>query len=237
MAVLADVAGLRDFGPGLWLADGSQVSVGGFVYPTRAAIIRLGDGDLLVWSPIALSDALRGEIDALGPLRHIVAPNALHHVFIADWQAAWPQARTYAPPRLRGKRPDIAFDADIADTPLPAWDGVIDQVLMQGNAITDEIVFFHRPSGTVLFTDLIQHFPPDWFSGWRAIVARFDLMTAAQPAVPRKFRVAFTDRRAARMALRRILAWPIRQLVMAHGAPVTDNAETTVRAAFRWLSR
>ena len=36
----------------------------------------------------------------------------------------------------------------------------------------------------MLFTDLIQLFPPGWFGGWREIVARLDLMTESEPAVP-----------------------------------------------------
>ena len=45
----------------------------------------------------------------------------------------------------------------------PIWGDDIDQVIMRGNTITTEVVFFHRTSGTVLFTDLLQNFPPDWF--------------------------------------------------------------------------
>jgi hypothetical protein len=104
-----------------------------------------------------------------------------------------------------------------------------------GNLITTEVVFFHRQSGTVLFTDLIQHFGPAWFTGWRALVARLDLMTAREPQTPRKFRTAFVDRRAARAALERILAWPARRVVMAHAAPVEADGQAFIARTFRWL--
>ena len=77
---------------------------------------------------------------------------------------------------------------------------------MHGNLITTEVVFFHLKSGTVLFTNLIQQFPADRLSGWRAIVAKPDLMTGLEPSVPRKFRVAFANRRATRDSLKHILA-------------------------------
>ena len=35
---------LQAFGQDIWIADGESVSVAGFHYPTRMAIIRLGDG-------------------------------------------------------------------------------------------------------------------------------------------------------------------------------------------------
>ena len=107
---------------------------------------------------------------------------------------------------------------------------------MRGNLITTEVVFFHHRSGTAIFTDLIQHFSPTWFTGWRAMVARLDLMTATEPQVPRKFRNAFVDRRAARAGLRRILAWPARRALMAHAAPVEADGQAFIGRAFRWLS-
>ncbi|HVV93865.1 MAG TPA: hypothetical protein VHD15_10635 [Hyphomicrobiales bacterium] len=112
----------------------------------------------------------------------------------------------------------------------------IDLAVVRGNRITTEVVFFHRKSGTVLFTDLIQHFPPGWFKGWRSVVARLDLMAAAEPAVPRKFRLAFTDRRAARASIQPILAWPAERVLMAHGEPICTGGREFVRSAFRWMT-
>jgi len=220
----------------IWIAGGPTVTgAGGFRYPTRMALVRLADGGLFVWSPVALDDTLRAEVDALGPVTHIVAPNSLHHLFIADWAAAWPEARVHAAPGLAKTRPGLTFHATLGDTPDPAWAGTLDQVIMQGNAITTEAVFFHRPSGTVIVTDLIQHLPDDWFSGWRRLIAKWDRMTGPEPAVPRKFRLAFTNRKAARAARDRLLAWPAERLVMAHGAPVTEDAAGLIRRAFAWL--
>tara|TARA_R110000868_G_scaffold29800_4_gene110654 strand:- start:3961 stop:4653 length:693 start_codon:yes stop_codon:yes gene_type:complete len=229
---------LQKFGEDIWIANGSEVVAAlGFHYPTRMAIIRLSDGGLFVWSPTALNDMFRAEVDALGPVRHIVAPNSLHHVYITDWQRAYPKAKTYAAPGLRDKRKDIEFDGNLGDTAEAAWAGEIDQAVMDGNTITTEVVFFHVKSGTVLFTDLIQQFPAKWFSGWRAVVAKLDLMVTAEPAVPRKFRLAFTNRKAAREAIARVLAWPARKVLMAHGAPVEKDGRAFLVRAFLWLTK
>lgn len=231
------VAILSQFGPDIWIADGPTViAAAGFHYPTRMAIIRLPNAGLLVWSPTALREDLREEIEALGTVRHLVAPNTLHHLFLGDWQRAYPEALVHAPPGLRGKCPDIRVDNELTDLPDPSWAAELDQVVFRGNRITTEVVFFHRPSATVLFTDLIQHFPPGWFRGWRATVARLDLMVAAKPEVPRKFRLAFRDRPAARAAIEKVLAWPVQKLLMAHGEPVIDDGREAIRHAFRWLT-
>ncbi|CAN7324404.1 DUF4336 domain-containing protein [Phenylobacterium sp. LjRoot225] len=193
------------------------------------------DAELFVWSPVFYTEGLGAEVAALGEVRHLVAPNSLHHLFLDAWRQAFPEARLYAAPGLRPRRPDLIFDADLGDEPPPEWAQDIDQVLVQGNRITTEVVFFHRRSRTVIFTDLIQHFRPGWFTGWRALVARLDLMVANEPSAPRKFRVAFIDRRAARAAIRRILAWPFEKVLMAHGAPVEHDGRALIARAFHWL--
>jgi hypothetical protein len=227
---------LRPFDDEIWIADGPTVATAGFRYPTRMAVIRLSDGALFVWSPIALSGEVRAAVDALGPVRHIVAPNALHHLFLGDWRAAYPDARLHAPPGLRERRKDILFDEDLDDAPHPDWSGEIDQIVVRGNVITTEVVFFHRKSRTAIFADLIQHFEPGWFKGWRALVAKLDLMTAAEPAVPRKFRLTFINRGLARTALGRILTWPAEKVLMAHGAPIESGGRAFIARAFAWLS-
>lgn len=226
----------RLFANDVWTVDGPVVSVAGFRYPTRMALIRLADGGLIVLSPVALSAELREAVKQLGEVRFIVAPNSMHHLYLAEWQRAYPAAKMLAAPGLAAKRPDLHFDGELGEQTDAAWADDLDQVLMR-NAITTEAVLFHRASRTVLFTDIVQNFPPGWFSGWRAIVARLDRMTGAEPAVPQKFRLGFVDRKAARLALQRILAWPVERVLMAHGSPVTENGHAFIARAFRWLSR
>lgn len=227
---------LQPFGEEIWLSDGPVVAaVAGFRYPTRMAVVRLSGLGLLVWSPVELSPPLRAAVDALGVVRCLIAPNTLHDLFLAQWQAAYPDAALYGPPRLRQQRRDLRFEGDLVDTPPTDWAGELDQVEVGGNLITTEVVFFHRQSRTALFTDLIQNFEPGWFTGWRAVVARLDFMTAPEPQVPRKFRLAFVDRRQARAALRRILDWPVERVVMAHAPPVRADGRAFLKRAFRWL--
>lgn len=228
---------LTKFGPEIWIADGPTViAAAGFHYPTRMTVIKLATGALFVWSPVALSDDLRAEIDAMGAVRYLAPPNSLHHSFLAEWQEAYPAAQIFAPPGLREKRKDIRFVAEFTDQPIDDWKADLDLVIVRGNAITTEVVFFHRPSSTAIFADLLQHLPRHWFTGWRALVARLDLMTAQQPSVPRKFRFAFIDRRAARAGLKVILSWPTEKVLIAHGQPVTQRGRAFLVRAFHCLA-
>lgn len=227
---------LLPIGKDIWLGDGPEiVAAMGFHYPTRMVVVRLRDGGVWIWSPIALSDETLRAVQSIGPIRHLVAPNSLHHMSLPEWISACPTAKAHAAPGLAAKRPDIRFDSELGDVPHPDWDGLMDQVVIQGNRITTEVAFFHRPSGTVLITDLIQQLPEGWFKGWRSWVARADLMTASRPSVPRKFRLAFANRQLARQAVDRVLSWPCRQLVCAHAPLVTSGGQEVLRQAFAFL--
>ncbi|HET7881208.1 MAG TPA: DUF4336 domain-containing protein [Acetobacteraceae bacterium] len=228
---------LLQVGPDIWIADGPVVSFFGFPYSTRMAVIRLADGKLFVWSPVALSQSLREALGALGPVGHLVSPNALHHVFLAEWKSAFPAARLYAPPRLRRKRKDLPFDAELDDTPQPDWSGEVEQVVLHGSFYLTQVVFFHVASRTVLFADAIQNFPRDWFTGWRGVVCRHGGIVAPNPGMPTDWRATFLHRRDARRALARILAWPIERVVLAHGDIPTGDGAAFVRRAFAWLHR
>lgn len=229
-------ARLRALSDDLWLAKGPAVTgAGGFRFPTRMAVLRLRDGGLWLWSPVALNAGLRAAVDALGPVRHLVAPNGLHHLAMADWQAAFPQARLHAAPGVAAKRPDLRIDATLGEN-MPGRDGQIGMRLIAGR-ITTEAVFFHHASGTVLVTDLIQQMPPGWYRGWRALVARADAMTGPAPAMPRKFRLSLAGRAQAKAALREVAGWPARHLVMAHGPVVTQRADDVLRAALHPVTR
>ena len=226
------------FGSNLWLVDGPAVTgAAGFHFPTRMAVLRLPEtGGLWVWSPVELTQPIRSAIDALGPVQHLIAPNSLHYTFLAQWAKAYPEAQVHAAPGLTQQIAGCTIHATLGDSPDPAWEGAIEQVVVHGNRITTELVFFHKESSTTLVTDLVQHIPQGWYRGWRAIVARLDLMTAPTPSVPRKFRMATKDKAAARAAVSRILDWRTERLVIAHGPPISSGGQQVLRQAFRWLT-
>jgi hypothetical protein len=76
---------LEEFGPSLYVADGPTVPFLGIPYPTRMAVVRLTGGSAWVWSPIALTPELEREVGSIGPVRHIVSPNKIHHLFLEEW--------------------------------------------------------------------------------------------------------------------------------------------------------
>jgi hypothetical protein len=201
------------------------------------AVVRLANGDLWIWSPIALTPELERAVNQYGLVRYIVSPNKLHHLYLGDWKRTWPRARLYASPGLAKRRRDLHFDAELTDRAEAEWADEIDQVIFRGSFAMDEIVFHHRASSTVIFTDLIQKFDADTLSGWRLFLMTLDSMVGVDGSTPREWRLSFWNRRAARQALATVLAWQPRQLVFAHGRCVFEGGTEAVRRSLRWLGK
>jgi Domain of unknown function (DUF4336) len=226
---------LEPFGNGLYLADGPTVPFFTFPYPTRMALARLADGSVWVWSPVALSPELARAVDALGPVRHIVSPNKIHHLFLKEWVERWPDAALHAPPGLARKRRDLRFDSELGDPPDPAWSADIDQVIFRGSFALEEVVFFHRPSRTAIVGDLVQRMDPSHLKGWKGLLMRLDGLVGENGSAPREWRASFLRRGPGRAARAKVLAWQPERLVIAHGACARENATQILTRALAWI--
>jgi len=226
---------LQPFGPSLWVAEGPTVSFYGFPYPTRMAVVRLADGSAWVWSPVALNEALAAAVEGVGPVRYIVSPNKIHHLFLADWAARWLQARLYAPPGLAAKKPDVRFHGELTDAAPPEWSADIDQVVFRGSFALEEVVFFHRESRTAIFGDLIQRHSEALMTGWKGALMRLDGLVGKHGSTPREWRASFLSRAAARAARDRVLGWQPERLLIAHGECEQQGAADIIRGALGWI--
>jgi len=222
----------------LWVAEGEIVSFFGLPYPTRSVIARLKNGDLWIWSPVRLTAALRTEVDRLGSVRHLVSPNKLHHLYLQEWKAAYPEAQLWGPQSTIKKRPDIKFREAVLDSPPPEWLFEIDQAWFHGSFAMDEIVFLHRPSATAIIADLIQtfsdHFLREHWGRWR-FLARLDGLTQDQACAPLEWRLSFINRAPARRARDKVLSWNCRCVIVAHGKWPRTNGNAFLAKSFRWL--
>lgn len=223
----------------LWLAEGPIVSFYGFAYPTRMVIARLPSGALWIWSPIALDDDLKGAVAALGQPAHLVSPNPIHHLSLAAWKAAYPQAKLWGPAQTIAKRGDLRFEPALGDTPPTAWEGAIDQAWFGGSFVMEEILFFHRPSRTAILGDSSENFSAEWLRAhwpiWARPFARLWQIVEPYGYAPLEWRATFVKRGAAKAAARKAIAWNPERVIMAHGAWQRADGAAYLRRAFAWL--
>ncbi len=222
---------LRELGPGLWIAEAPH-ALAGVQAGRRSAIVRLRGGDLLVHSPAPLDAELRRALDALGPVRLVLAPNAFHgHVSMGDYAAAYPAAQLIAAPGLDGRRRDLPFAAVLGDVPDPRWAEDLDQAVLLGHRFIPEVVFCHRASRSLLVGDLVWNLTSAHPRGTRLFAGG----TGVHPTP--LFRSGIRNREAARGSLERILAWDFDRIVVGHGALVESGGREALRSAYAALLR
>jgi hypothetical protein len=222
----------------LWVAEGGIISFFGAGYPTRSVIARLENGQLWVWSPVKLTEDLRAEVDRLGSVRHLVSPNKLHHIYLQEWKAAYPEAMLWGPQSTIKKCSNLSFHEALKDTPPLEWRPDIDQAWFRGSFAMDEIVFFHRPSATAIVADLIQTFSDNFLRehwGWWRFLARLDGLTQDQACAPLEWRLSFINRAPARRARDKALSWDCQRVIVAHGELPRENGNAFLEKSFRWL--
>jgi hypothetical protein len=233
------MASLLAIAENIWIVDGDNVDFHGFSYPTRSVIIRLQDGGLWVWSPIALTDGLRREIEAIGRPAHLVSPNKLHHLSLASWHAAFGDASLWGPASTIRKCRDLPFQSPLVDEPPAAWAGEIDQCRVSGSLAMDEIVFLHLPSRTAILADFSENFSPKWlleyWAPWQRSIARLGKIVEGKGYAPLDWRLTFIGRRKLREAKTKILGWRPQKVIMAHGEWQADHGTEFLARAFEWI--
>jgi len=224
---------LEEIAPGQVWGARQPLRFGPIGITTRMTVLRLGDGGLWVHSPVPPTPERIAAIRALGPVRHVVAPNLYHHLFFGDFLQAFPEARGYLAPGLAAKRPDLARWPVLPAGDGAPWAGELSSYFIAGLPQIDETVWFHRPTGTLVVTDLLFNFGADT-RGLGRLAARL-LGVYRRPGMSRTMRWLVKDREAFRRSIGPLLDLDVRRIVPAHGDVVSDDAPGVLARAFSWL--
>ena len=182
-------------------------------------------------TPRGLRDALR----AIGPVRHIVAPNKFHHLFVKAWIERFPDATSWADPSLAQRRTELRFDHTLGDQAETAWKGEIDQLSFGGSRVLSEMVFHHAASRTLVLTDIVQNHDPKLDHAFWRWLKRVNRIVAPGGEAPLDWRLTVRNREVARAALDRLLAWDFDRVILSHGICIETGGRAFVENAFRWL--
>lgn len=204
--------------------------VGGMHLGTRTTILEVAPRELVVHSPGPLAPADVEAVAALGEVVAIVAPNNLHHLFLAQARRAFPGAKLLAPASLSERRRDIGADAPLEGSP---WAGVLDAIPIEGAPKLGETAFVHRRSGTLIVADLVFNLrpPKPWLT--RTLMrfnGGFDRF-----GFTKMIRSMVTDARAFARSMDALLEQDFDRIVLAHGDVLESGGRPALGAAFAEL--
>jgi hypothetical protein len=216
---------LLALGEGLFTAEDRLRLPGGVLLPIRTTVVRLSDGGVLVHSPTSPRAELVEAVAALGPVRALVAPNLLHHLWVGAWQERFPEAKLWAAPGVARKRRELRVAETLGEA-TPPWADVFAPLPLAGCPTLAEHVFFHATSRTLVCSDLLFNIrtPETWAT---SLVLRL-AGTRGRLAMSRAWWRYAQDRVALWASLERALAWDFARVLVGHGE-VFEAADAPAR--------
>ena len=222
---------IEEVGAGIWTVS-APLSLMGAGFGTRMTIVRLGADGLALIAPIEIDEALAARLAELGRVDALIAPNAFHHFYFRAAAERYPQAGRFlaegVEKKLGGRPPGAR---DLGPSPDPLWADELEQTVLGGAPLTNEVIFFHPSSKTLVLTDLCFNFDPPP-GGWTGLFLRL-AGGHGKLAVSRLMRAGMKDKQQVRATIDRILAWDFEKIIVAHGHNILANGRERFRQATR----
>lgn len=199
---------------------------------TRSTLVAYAPEALLLIGPGPETREVASQIQALGTVKHVIAPNAFHHLYLKEAQRLFPEAQLWAPGAVAKKQPDLSLNR-LQPESTYVWSDVLDTLSLKGTRL-QEYVFFHQESKTLVLTDLLFNIVAP--QGLKAHLVTAVMGTRGKLACSRLVKtLAIQDRALLRESLQQILQWDFQRIVMAHGACVEENARTRFTEALAFV--
>ena len=214
---------MEKLGDRLWRVQGA---IPGMTLRRTMTVARCTDGGLAIHSAIALDDAGMREIEAWGPPRHLLVPNAFHRMDASAFKARYPDLRVYTPRGGRAKvEKRIAVDGVYEDFPA---DDAVRVYTVPGTGEREGAMLVRGHDGvSVILNDIVMNM--DRKRDVLGFLFTTLMGSAPGPRVSRLTRLALVkDRLKVKEELQRLAALPdLARLIVSHEKVVTGRSEAS----------
>jgi hypothetical protein len=214
----------------VWWAWGTTRFLPGATFTRNMTIVREGTG-LVVIHPVLLPDAEQKEVEALGPIEHVVRLGDFHGMDDAPYVERY-GAKLWAPPGAL-ERPGARVDKElVAGGDTPFSDGSLHAFDVA--SAPETVIHLRRHGGMLLTCDSVQNWEriPEGCSLLGAVMAK-TMGFRGRACIGPGWRRMCEPRGGPGFGprFRAILELEFRHIVSAHGPPVLDTAKQDLRAS------
>jgi len=220
-------------GNNLWFVR-SPLSLGGVQVTSQMTIVKTTLNQLILISPVKIDESLKSEIEALGQVAWIVAPNNFHHLFISSAKQAFPEAKIVCPEGLPKKIKTLEEHSIIDVNDGNVWGADLEALRLYNGGLGDEHVFFHGPSQTLILTDLFMWFDEKTNFATKIFTALMGV-NSETPKMSRMMKWIYRDKAVLRESFRKILDWDFNRVLLAHSRNIELDAKPQIREAMSFL--
>jgi hypothetical protein len=187
----------------------------------RMTIVRLADGQLIIYSAIALAEPEMTALEAFGTPAYLIIPNNIHRMDAKPWKDRYPALKVITPAGARAKVQEVVT---VDATDVDFGDPTVRFVPVSGTADREAALVIEAESGTTLvLNDLIFDLANrPGFMGWLFQAVG---LTGDEPhiAAPVRMRVV-KDKPAVAAQLEGWARLPsLKRVIIAHGNIITEG--------------
>lgn len=191
----------------------------------NVTIIRLQSGKLIIHSTAPFTAEDVSAIRALGEPGWILDGILRHDTFAQNGRDAFPEIPYLAP---EGFSEVVGFPTTPI-VPAPAeWDGELVALEIQGIPEARDTALLHRPSRTLILTELIFNFGNDE-PLWTEILLRVAIGSQHHPGMSRPFKAGVKDEAAFKESLQTVLSWDFDRVIVGHGDIIETGGKEKLR--------
>lgn len=221
-------------------------------------MVKLQSGSLAVFSPVALTPNVQDKIQSMGnDVRYIAALDYEHHIFLGPWSKAFPQAHVIGVEGLPEKREGHKATAGLkfahvftqgnkGDVRISEeFDREFESEYFHAHA-NKELVFFHKPSKTMIEADLIFNLPATEQYSRTGIHPTSGVLTnifnkiqnTQGSAIWQKrltWHALAKDRKAFAQSAAAANRWDIQRIIPCHGDVIETNGKSVYQKMMSWF--
>ncbi len=206
----------------------STIKMPGMQLPTKSTLIHIEDKNLII-SPLPDLVKFKDQYKDFEPITDIIAPSGFHHLGVKKVCALYPHAKTWGVPILKSKRKDIQWDYLISES--WSFSDTLQAIPLEGMPNVDEVVFYYKPTQSLIVTDLCFNHIHGSGLGYWIIFHLFG--TYKRFAISQFFLKFVKDKKAFKNSIDKILSLDFQEILIPHGENVTKNAKDKLVAALR----
>ncbi|KAK0472785.1 hypothetical protein IW261DRAFT_1660972 [Armillaria novae-zelandiae] len=205
----------------------------------RSTAIKLTSGDVWVLASTPLTQDTKETIDKLGPVKWIVAGDAEHHFFLAEYKKAYADAKLVVVERLFKKKKDEGLDVAGAygvDPPETEYgfESEIKAHYFPGFENQD-VAFCHVASKSLVVADLIFNLPgTEQYSKSKSSSKVPIVGKISPPGLVLKSLLwsLGKDKEAMRRDIKVVSEWDFSRIIMCHGDVIEVDAPKAWKDAY-----
>jgi len=221
----------------------------------RATLVRLENGKLAVFSPVALTEDVKQTIKSMGELKYIAALDYEHHIHIGEWYKAYPGATVIGveglpEKRAKSKVESVPFSVVFTQANRKTqkvdehFDREFNYEYMHCH-VNKELVMLHKPTKTLIQADLLFNLPAT--EQFRKVSANNGILTkifnfinsTTGTALAQKrfhwYAISLGHRPDWSECLKAIQKWDFDTIIPCHGDVIETNGKAVFERVFEWF--